>query len=104
MSNDLSRLRTWWESLLIGEPPGADTRALWFGLFESEQETVLYVQGYANFDADDETAEWATDEPSWMPDGRYVELASLQARDWEQALGEALGLLGELAPWRTWPG
>jgi hypothetical protein len=101
---DSGALRTWWASLLAGATPGTDARALWFGLFESDNGTLFYVQGYADFDANDETAEWASDEPSWAPDGRYVELPSLQSASWEHALNLALGLLRELAPWETWPG
>src|SRR3954452_20383625 len=104
MSGDHSPLRTWWQSLLAGDPPSEDTQALWFGLFESESRTLFYVQGYTDFDEDDETAEWATDEPSWTPEARYIELASLQSESWERALDQALGLVRELAPWQTWPG
>jgi hypothetical protein len=102
---DVESLRTWWASLLEDEPPGDETVGLWFGLFESADETTFYVQGYPAFDAGDETADWATDEPSWAPDARYVRLPGLVgAGDWQLALDRALRLLQELRPQTTWPG
>jgi hypothetical protein len=98
-------LASWWTSLLMDEPPSEQTRALWFGLFEGESGMSFYVQGYPEFEADDETAEWATDEPSWAPEGRYLELASIQASEsWEFALPTVLALLRELRLWESWPG
>ena len=105
LSTDVKSLKTWWASLLTHEPPAADTVGLWFGLFESAEGITFYVQGYRTFDADDETAEWATDEPSWAPDGRYLRLPGLvDAGDWQLALERALRLLEELQPQTTWPG
>jgi hypothetical protein len=106
LAEDAELLRSWWGALLRTDPPSTETRALWFGLFEdSYGGTTLYVQGYPEFDADDETAEWATVEPSWAPDGRYVRLPVLvRAQTWEEALGSARRLLDELGPQTTWPG
>jgi len=102
---DSESLRSWWGSLLASDPPPRETRALWFGLFEGSSGVTLYVQGYPDFDAGDETADWATDEPSWAPEGHYVELAGVQASaSWEEALATALGLLRDLQPWKRWPG
>lgn len=102
---DTQALRSWWAGSLRDEPPSSDTRSLWFGLFEGEQGTTLYVQGYREFDADDETAEWATTEPSWAPDGRYIHPQGVvRSARWEEALDTALRLLDELRPALTWPG
>jgi hypothetical protein len=103
--SDRESVESWWARLLIDEPPSDQTRALWFGLFEGTNGTSFYVQGYPGFEADDETAEWATDDPSWAPEGRYVELASLRtAESWEVALSTALALLRDLRLWESWPG
>jgi hypothetical protein len=106
LAEDAELLRSWWNALLRTDPPSIETRALWFGLFEdSRGGTTLYVQGYSKFDADDETAEWATVEPSWAPDERYLRLPVLvRARTWEEALGSARCLFEDLGPQATWPG
>jgi hypothetical protein len=102
---DAESLKSWWTSLLTDEPPTAETRGLWFGLFESGDGTTFYVQGYPEFNADDETAEWATDEPSWAPSNRYLRLPSvIEAPDWQVALERALRLVEQLQPQAGWPG
>jgi hypothetical protein len=97
VERDRHFLKSWWEALLADQPPPSETHALWFGLFARTSGTTLYVQGYPYFDIDDETGEWATDEPSWTPEGRYVDLPSLQRSvSWQEALATALDLLRDL--------
>jgi hypothetical protein len=104
-AGDAESLKTWWASLLTDDPPTPETHSLWFGLFESADGTTFYVEGYPDFDADDEAAEWATDEPSWAPSKRYLRLPSLiEASDWQIALERALRLLEQLEPQAGWPG
>jgi hypothetical protein len=102
---DAESFKKWWASLLEDEPPAHETVGLWFGLFESAEGTTFYVQGYSTFDPGDDTGQWATEEPSWAPDGRYVRLRGLdEAGDWQTALDHAVRLLEQLQPQTTWPG
>jgi hypothetical protein len=90
--------------LLLREPPDAATTALWFGLFEMDNGRMLYVQGHRHFDRDDDSADWAADEPSWAAEGRYLRVEEIAAAEtWQDALEAALRLLAELEPWATWP-
>jgi hypothetical protein len=99
-----SPLDVWWRTLVNEQPPTEETIALWFGLFEGERGTMLYVQGYADFDPLDETAEWAADRPSWAPDSRYIRVEEIAgADDWETALAAAVRLVADLQPWSSSP-
>jgi hypothetical protein len=79
---DLSVAHAWWESIRPEVPPGV--AGLWFGLFDAvddggRETRTLYVVGTAEFDADDETADWAAGEYVWESDGRFVVLPELAA-------------------------
>jgi len=61
----------------------------------------MYVAGTPTFDADDETAEWAT-EYVWEPQGRYVVLpvlAALPDEPYDNVLRHAAEVIGALGPW-----
>lgn len=78
-ATDLALITSWWERLRRVIP--ADVRGLWFGmtdlvLADNASRRYLYLAGCPTFNADDETAEWAT-EYCWWPDDRYVQLPTL---------------------------
>ena len=107
---DLAVAQVWWERLRAGIPPGV--AGLWFGLFtgvdEKRKETrTLYVVSTSEFDADDETAEWAASDYVWEPDDRDVilpELAALAEAPCAIPLAHAAAVVRALEPWRTLPG
>jgi len=104
--DDIEVLTDWWNSLLSREPPPPTVRGLWFGLFNDSQGGVtLYVHGFDHVDVEDRTAEWATEEPTWAPQSRYVRVPVLtRSDDWERAQTAARELLSLLRPWSRWPG
>ncbi len=93
----------WWEGLRGDVPESA--RGLWFGITdlvaEGRASPHLYVAGCPSFDAEDATAEWAT-EYVWWPEGRYLQLESagvLESGDFREVLAAAVALVEDLAPW-----
>lgn len=73
--SDQSSLRDWLNQLLTAEPPQNTVKAFWFGLFnpvvKGKTGCGLYAAGADQFDAADDTFDWACD-PSYFPDGRYA--------------------------------
>ncbi len=72
---DEKRLKRWLQGVLTKEPPQKSINAFWFGLFhpivEDKATCGLYMAGSKNFDAADETFDWACD-PDYFPNGRYA--------------------------------
>lgn len=101
-------VREWWRELVTAEPPPDNVVGLWFGLFEDARGGfTLYVHGFYEADAADAEGDWATENPTWEPEGRYVRLASLSAlhaAEWDAALQRTLELLRALAPQEALPG
>jgi hypothetical protein len=102
-ASDLALITLWWGRLARVIP--ADVRGLWFGiadlaLSDSGSRRYLYLAGCPTFDADDETAEWAT-EYCWWPDDRYVLLPTLAAipeKRYAEVLDFAADLVRRLRP------
>lgn len=103
LETDVATAAIWWASLRDQVP--TEVRGLWFGIFDAvdngEEVTTLYVAGTPSFDADDATAEWAT-EYVWQPGGRYLVLpglAALPAQPYEVPLKHAAEVVRQLRPW-----
>lgn len=91
-------LRAWWGNLL-GPAPGG-IRGLWFGLVELVPGSWhLYVVGTVEFDADDETAEWAVGPYRWAPENRYFPVPEIGALDLGEAVHHAAEKVRSLHPW-----
>lgn len=79
---DSVTLQDWLTAVLTEEPPSTAIVAYWFGLFEAELDDentfLLYLAGAEEFDADDESGDWACD-PPYFPEARYVQSAVLHS-------------------------
>lgn len=73
--NNTADMAKWLENVLLSDPLPNDIKALWFGMFNLENDNDemsadIYVSGANEFDIEDEAAEWACD-PIYFPDKRY---------------------------------
>lgn len=71
IANDLQKLSRWLQQLMKKEPAPASVVAWYFGLFESDGGTQLYLCGTEEYDADPDEGDWAFD-PVYFPEGRYA--------------------------------
>ena len=99
----MGSIDAWWARLRTSVPH--DVRGLWFGITDLEVNggpgTHLYVAGCPSFDANDETAKWAT-EYVWWPDDRYFGLATAGVATeghYTDVLDEVVALVKGLGPW-----
>ncbi len=73
---DENRLERWLQGVLTKDPPQKSINAFWFGLFnpivEDKATCGMYVAGSKDFDAADETFDWACG-PDYFPNGRYAD-------------------------------
>ena len=90
--------RAWWADVRRSAP--AVLAGLWFGLVELAPDGWhLYVAGTAEFDADDETAEWAVGPYAWWPKDRYLPLPDVGELPLGEAVAKASDLVRSIAPW-----
>lgn len=87
LKRDSTIINSWWKSQAEQLP--ISVAGLWFGITNlaagGRPARTLYVAGCPAFEANDPTAEWATDY-CWWPDDRYVNLPDLAAfRDSQQS-------------------
>lgn len=72
---DVAELEKWLDGVLAKEPPPSSVKAFWFGIFnpvyDGETTCDTYIAGTSEFDANDESFEWACG-PDYFPDGRYA--------------------------------
>lgn len=106
--SDVRGLRDWFAELLVREPPDANIRSLWFGIFQEEgwlgvQRYRLYAAGSMR-EASEDTVQWAVG-PEWSPKRRYASsrilarLPRLTRRDDGQAAALADYLLPLAYSW-----
>lgn len=90
----------WWANVSRSAPPALG--GLWFGLVElTPGGWHIYVAGTAEFDADDETAEWAVDPYIWWPEDRYFPFPAAGGDDVGAAVSAASDFVERLSPWTT---
>lgn len=73
---DISDLLEWVQTPFREEPPSAQLKGLWFGLFNPCPDgrtpvADIYVCGSERFELDPENNEWAVG-PDWWPESRYA--------------------------------
>ena len=81
VQRDAASVRQQVASILRREPPSADIDTLWFGLFDTLDDSGgerigYYVAGVRGFDADDPDSLCL---PAWWPEERYLSSAALAA-------------------------
>ena len=93
---DEKRLKRWLQGVLTKEPPQKSIKAFWFGLFnpivEDKATCGIYIAGSKNFDAADETFDWACS-PDYSPKGRYAKSQVLD--EIYRKVGKAKGSVSE---------
>lgn len=71
--SDVAELEKWLNNVLKKETPPSPVKAFWFGIFnpvyDGETTCDTYIAGASEFDAEDESFEWACG-PDYFPDGR----------------------------------
>jgi hypothetical protein len=81
IQRDVDKVRGQIRELVSGEPPPNDLNAVYFGLFDTEDdegaETIgYYITGVTRFDPKDGDS---LCNPAWWPDARYLTSATLNA-------------------------
>ena len=81
---DLRYLTEWLGAVIQQEPPAAEVKAYWFGLFNPTLETGeptcgLYISGSTRYSETDLDMEWACwDDDSYLPEARYARSTALE--------------------------
>lgn len=95
--SDVAELEKWLNGVFKKEPPPSSVKAFWFGIFnpvyDGETTCDTYIAGTSEFDADDESFEWACG-PDYLPDGRYAHSKILH-RIYQTVNGSPASAMGE---------
>ena len=75
----------WIEKLNSNERIPENIAALNFGLYEAEENYILYLSGSENYDENDD--DWAT-EVDYEPKDKYINLPNSKNMDWKEILNE----------------
>lgn len=88
-----NEIENWIKEINRTETIPGNITALNFGLFESENNYILYLIGAQNYDEADD--DWAT-EVDYEPKDKYLKLSNSKDKDWNEILNDVINVINEV--------